>query len=83
MIIALNEGVISKHAHIKVRTHVKVGERLEEKLVDTVAGRVLFNEFVPKEVGYIDELLTKKKLQNIISRVFKIVGMAATAVFSR
>ncbi|MGY8977601.1 MAG: DNA-directed RNA polymerase subunit beta' [Cytophagales bacterium] len=81
VIIALNEGVISKHAHIKVRTHVKVGEGLEEKLVDTVAGRVLFNEFVPKEVGYIDELLTKKKLQNIISRVFKIVGMAATAVF--
>ena len=81
VIIALNERVISKHAHIKVRTHVKVGERLEEKLVDTVAGRVLFNEFVPKEVGYIDDLLTKKKLQNIISRVFKIAGMAATAVF--
>ena len=44
-----------------------IGDELEEKLLDTVAGRVLFNEFVPKEVGYIDELLTKKKLQNIIS----------------
>ena len=81
MIIALNEGVISKHAHIKVRTHVRIGDELEEKLLDTVAGRVLFNEFVPKEVGYIDELLTKKKLQNIISRIFKVVGMAATAAF--
>ena len=81
VIIALNEGVISKHAHIKVRTHVRIGDELEKKLLDTVAGRVLFNEFVPKEVGYIDELLTKKKLQNIISRIFKVVGMAATAAF--
>ena len=40
VIIALNEGVISKHAHIKVRTHVRIGDELEEKLLDTVAGRV-------------------------------------------
>ena len=81
VIIALNEGVISKHAYIKVRTNVRVGDQLETKLVDTVAGRVLFNQYVPKPVGYIDELLTKKKLQNIISRIFKIMGMAVTATF--
>ena len=81
VIIALNEVVISKHAYIKVRTNVRVGDQLETKLVDTVAGRVLFNQYVPKPVGYIDELLTKKKLQNIISRIFKIMGMAVTATF--
>ena len=54
---------------------------LETKIVETVAGRVLFNEAVPEEVGYVDELLTKKKLQKIISNVFKIVGMARTAHF--
>src|SRR5690606_37117769 len=72
VIIAINEGRLSKQAYIKVRAKVKneKGE-LETKLIETVAGRVIFNQFVPEEVGYIDELLTKKKLQQIISRVFK------------
>ncbi|MTI40388.1 DNA-directed RNA polymerase subunit beta' [Fulvivirga lutimaris] len=82
VIIAINEGILSKHAFIKVRTKVRnaAGE-LETKVIDTVAGRVLFNESVPEEVGYVDELLTKKKLQKIISDVFKITGMARTAHF--
>merc|ERR1712146_110611 len=82
VIIALNEKQISQHAYIKVRTKVRneKGE-LETKIIETVAGRVLFNEFVPEEVGYVNELLTKKQLQKIIARVFKIVGMAKTAKF--
>ena len=82
VIIAINEGVLSKHAYIKVRTKVR-GENgeLETKVIETVAGRVLFNESVPEEVGFVDELLTKKKLQKIISDVFKITGMARTAQF--
>ncbi|SDM07273.1 DNA-directed RNA polymerase subunit beta' [Catalinimonas alkaloidigena] len=82
VIIALNEKRLSKHAYIKVRVKVR-GEKgqLETKVIETVAGRVLFNEFVPEEVGFIDELLTKKKLQQIISTVFKTVGMAKTAKF--
>ncbi len=82
VIIAINEGEISKHAHIKLRTNVRNEKGdLETKVVETVAGRVLFNQSVPEEVGYIDELLTKKKLQGIIARVFKITGMARTAQF--
>ena len=83
VIIAINERRISQHAHIKVRTQVrddKTGE-LSIQLVDTVAGRVVFNEAVPEAVGYVDELLTKKMLQKIIARIFKIVGMAKTAKF--
>ncbi len=82
VIIALNEKAISKQAYIKLRTKVRneAGE-LETKVIETVAGRVLFNQHVPEEVGYIDELLTKKKLQQIISQVFKVVGMARTALF--
>jgi DNA-directed RNA polymerase subunit beta' len=82
VILALNEGRISKHAYIKVRTNVRneKGE-LETKTIETVAGRVIFNQFVPEEVGYVNELLTKKKLQLIISKVFKITGMASTANF--
>ena len=82
VIIALNEKQISQHAYIKVRTKVRnEKEELESKIIETVAGRVLFNESVPEKVGFVNELLTKKKLQKIISHVFKIVGMAETANF--
>jgi DNA-directed RNA polymerase subunit beta' len=82
VIIAINEGKLSKHAYIKVRTTVRTAAgEIETKIVETVAGRVIFNEFVPLEVGYVDELLTKKKLQKIISTVFNISGMARTAQF--
>jgi DNA-directed RNA polymerase subunit beta' len=82
VIIAINEGTISIHAHIKVRVNVrKANGEIANELIETVAGRVIFNQFVPKEVGYIDELLTKKKLQVIIGTVFKIAGQAKTANF--
>ncbi len=81
--IAMNEGVLDKHAWIKVRTWIKdekTGE-LVYKSIETVAGRVLINQFVPKEVGFLNEELTKKKLQIIISHIFKTVGMHRTAHF--
>ena len=81
-IIAINEDRISKHAYIKVRTKVRnENDELIEQMIETVAGRVLFNQHVPEAVGYVDELLTKKKLQKIIAMVFKITGMARTAQF--
>ena len=81
VVIAVNEGQLSKHAYIHVRTKVREGEELVEKVIETVAGRVLFNQTVPEEVGFVNELLTKKKLQKIISTVFSISGMARTAQF--
>ncbi|MFH6984018.1 DNA-directed RNA polymerase subunit beta' [Marinoscillum sp. 108] len=82
VIIAINEGKVSQHAYVKVRTKVRnENGELETKVIETVAGRVLFNLHVPEEVGFVDELLTKKKLQKIISTVFKITGMAKTAHF--
>ncbi len=82
VIIALNEGIISQHAYIKVRTRVRnENDELETKVIETVAGRVLFNESVPEAVGFVNELLTKKKLQKIIALVFKITGMSRTAHF--
>ncbi len=82
VIIAINEKRLSKNAYIKVRVKIRnQNDELETKLIETVAGRVIFNQFVPEEVGYVDELLTKKKLQQIISLIFKISGMARTAQF--
>ncbi len=83
VIIAYNEGKLSKHALIKVRVKIKdkkTGE-IAVKTVETVTGRVIFNEVMPEEVGFIDELLTKKKLQGIIAEVYKVAGQAKAAKF--
>ena len=81
VIIALNENAIELHANIKVKATVRENEELIEKLIETTAGRVLFNQDVPKAVGFIDKVLTKKELKNVISDVIKITGMAETAAF--
>jgi DNA-directed RNA polymerase subunit beta' len=82
VIIALNENKLDKNACIKIRTDVRSADgTLDNKVIETVAGRVLFNNLIPKEVGYIDELLTKKKLQQIISIVYKVCGISRTAQF--
>ncbi len=82
IVIAINEGKLSNHAFIKIRTQVRNEKGiLETKIIETVAGRVIFNLNVPKEVGFINELLSKKKLQLIIGQIFKISGMARTARF--
>jgi DNA-directed RNA polymerase subunit beta' len=83
VIIAYNEARLSKHAIVKVRVKVKdkkTGE-LATKMLETVTGRVIFNQVVPEEVGFVDELLTKKKLQTIIADVYKAAGMAKAAKF--
>jgi DNA-directed RNA polymerase subunit beta' len=82
VIIALNEKRVDLHAMIKVRINNFVdGENLVPKLIETTVGRVLFNQVVPFEVGYINELLTKKSLRDIIGFVVKKTGMAKTAHF--
>ena len=80
-IIAYNEKRVDLHAWVKVRLQVKQGDQLVSKLIETTVGRILFNQVVPKEVGYINELLTKKSLRDIIGNIVKETGMAKTAKF--
>src|SRR5690554_4450823 len=82
VIIAHNEGKVDLHSYIKVKTTVrnKSGELVEE-LIETTVGRVLFNQIVPDESGFINELLTKKSLRDIIGEVVKTTGMARAAKF--
>jgi len=81
VIIAYNEKRVDLHAHIKVKTTVKEGDVLSKKIIETTVGRVLFNQVVPQQVGYINELLTKKSLRDIIGNIVKETGMATTAKF--
>jgi DNA-directed RNA polymerase subunit beta' len=83
VIVAFNENRLSKHAIIKVKINSmdkKTGQ-FTKKVIETVTGRVIFNQVVPEEVGFVDELLTKKKLQTIIADVYKYAGQAKTAKF--
>src|SRR5215203_2885244 len=81
VIIAYNENRIDLHAHIKVKANVRENETLVNKLIDTTVGRVIFNQFVPKEVGFVNALLTKKNLREIIGDIIKITNVPKTAKF--
>jgi len=80
--IAYNEGRVDLHAMVKVivKDLNEKGE-LVDMLKETTVGRILVNEFVPKEVGYINELLSKKSLRDIIGTIIKTCGIATTAQF--
>jgi DNA-directed RNA polymerase subunit beta' len=82
VIIAYNEKQVDLHAHIKVKTDVRNTDgTLSRKLLDTTVGRVIFNQFVPKEVGFINALLTKKSLREIIGDIIKWTSVPITAKF--
>ena len=82
VIIALNEKKIDLHAHIKVKANVRTPEgEIVNKLIETTVGRVIFNQFTPEKVGYINELLTKKSLRNIIGDVIKFTDIPTTVKF--
>ena len=79
--IAYNEKKLDLHAPIKVKiNNYKNGEDVTE-MVETTTGRILFNELVPREVGFINELLTKKALRDILTKIIKIAGVPNTAKF--
>ena len=82
VIIAFNEKKLDLHAHIKVKTYDLNQDGVPElRILETTCGRVLFNENVPREAGYINDVLTKKALRDIIGEVLKISGTSRTAKF--
>jgi DNA-directed RNA polymerase subunit beta' len=81
VIIAYNENRVDLHANIKVKTNVREGGVIVKKLIETTVGRVLFNQHVPAPVGYINALLTKKSLRDIIGNIIKITNVPTTAKF--
>jgi len=82
VIIAYNENVVDLHAYIKVKTNIRNADGLlEHKLIETTVGRVLFNQHVPNEVGFVNALLTKKNLREIIGDIIKITNIPKTVKF--
>ncbi|HPM09450.1 MAG TPA: DNA-directed RNA polymerase subunit beta' [Paludibacter sp.] len=80
--IAYNEGKVDLHAKIKVRITEKNAEgKKERKIIDTTVGRILFNKSVPEEVGFVNQLLSRKSLRDIIGKVIDACGVSRTAQF--
>ncbi|WKL43143.1 MULTISPECIES: DNA-directed RNA polymerase subunit beta' [unclassified Flavobacterium] len=80
--IALNEGRLELNARVKIRAKDfnEAGE-LVYQIIQTTAGRVLFNEVVPEAAGYINDVLTKKNLRDIIGHVLSSTDVPTTAAF--
>jgi DNA-directed RNA polymerase subunit beta' len=73
VIVAYNNKVIGLHARIKVR--------IEGKIIETTTGRVLFNQIVPSEMGFFNQLLIKKTFGGFIGQMFMKMGNKVTAKF--
>ncbi len=81
VIIAYNENKVDLHAIIFVRLEVEEDGLIVKRMVETTVGRILFNQVVPPQYGYINQLLTKKALRDIIGDVLKKTDTATTAKF--
>ena len=81
--IAYNEGKVTLHAPVSVMVDDvdENGNPVRRIVENTSVGRVLVNQFVPKEIGYVNEILSKKSLRNIIARVIKKCGIPRSAQF--
>jgi DNA-directed RNA polymerase subunit beta' len=81
-IIAYNEGKVDMHSIVNVRSQdLDENGELKTMMIDTTLGRILFNEYVPKAAGYINKILTKKALRDIIADILKRTDNATTAQF--
>ncbi|MDO7542075.1 MAG: DNA-directed RNA polymerase subunit beta' [Flavobacteriaceae bacterium] len=80
--IAYNEKRVDLNATIKIRAKDFNEEGvLEYQIIDTTVGRVLFNEVVPENAGFFNEVLTKKNLREIIGKILKVTSVPVTADF--
>jgi len=92
VVIAYNEGKLGLHAKIKIRIPkvdpetgtIPIVERTglpATEIIETTTGRVIFNQIVPQQAGYINRLLTKKSMREIIMEIFRKTSMTRTVKF--
>ncbi|HDH99372.1 MAG TPA: DNA-directed RNA polymerase subunit beta', partial [Firmicutes bacterium] len=75
------EEAILAHEYGVVDLHSDIWVRVDGKMVETTVGRLLFNEILPKGFGFVNELLNKKRLQEIVSLLYRRYGNQRTAEF--
>ena len=80
-LIANNEGKCDLHAQVKVVVDDLVDGKIQKRMIETSVGRVIVNQIIPKEVGFFNDIISKKTLRGLISSVIKAVGMAEACEF--
>lgn len=93
VIMAYSTGDLDLHVPIKMRVVKEIDGKKVSKLIDTTAGRVIFNEAIPQDLGFkdrtdpdemfeleIDEVVDKKVLGNIVDRCYRKYGATETSV---
>ena len=80
-IIAHNEGKCDLHAQVKVLVDDIVDGKPERHMIETSVGRVIVNGIIPDEVGFVNKVISKKSLRDIIADVIKNVGFAEACEF--
>ena len=81
-IVAYNEGKVAMHAPVKVLVDdINESGLPIRHLVETSVGRVIVNEVIPAEVGFVNTIISKKSLRDIITKVIKCVGMTRACEF--
>ena len=81
--IAYNEGRVTLHAPVSVVVDDidENGNPIKHLVENTSVGRILVNQYVPKEIGYVNQILSKKSLRDIIGRVIATCGVTRSAQF--
>ena len=80
-IIAHNEGRCDLHSLVKVIVNDLVDGKIQKRMVETSVGRVIVNGIIPDEVGFVNKVISKKSLRDIIADVIKAVGFARACQF--
>ena len=79
--VANNEGRCDLHAQVKVMVDDVIDGKPVRHLVETSVGRVIVNQIIPVEIGYFNDVISKKTLRSIIANAIKAVGMARACEF--
>src|SRR5262249_17321464 len=77
---AFDNGELSLHGRIALRvSELQLAKSANGPYIETTAGRVMFNEIVPPQLGFINETMDKKRLENLVSDCYKLLGGEATS----
>lgn len=80
-IFASMDEVIAAFDAKEVGLHAKIRVKIEKKLIETTVGRVIFNQIIPKELGYFNELTNKSKLEDLVGKAYRLLGSYHTSLF--
>lgn len=77
--LAYDLGVVDLHAKIKVQWDRNTAKGKKRELIETSVGRVLFNEILPEELRFVNDIQDKKKLKELVARAYQVLGPDGTA----